>query len=162
MPPGARRRAVDSVVATVLVVAVALVASLAVSGFIFGVVGRVQNSAQIAVTGTVLAAADFTAAGTTSTFTCATSSSDAYLTLTNTGTGGAAVATVSITWAGSNTAYTLSGSCSIGASGSGTATRYIVFPPTTWMSPSATAGQAYTGSITLSNGAQLLVTGTWQ
>ncbi len=157
-----RRRAISPIIATVLIIAVTLIASVAIGGFVFGIFSQGQNSAQVAVTGTALLAADFTIGGTTSTFTCAASSSLAYLTLTNTGTGQASVATISISWAGGNTAYTLSGACNIGASGSATATTYIIFPVTTNVAPSAMAGQAYTGTITLSNGAQLLLTGTWQ
>jgi hypothetical protein len=157
-----KRPAIDAIVATVLIIAVTLVASLAVSGFIFGSFGHAQNSAQVAVTGNALPAADFTSAGTTNTFTCAASSSAAYLTLTNSGTGGATIEGISITWAGSNTAYSLSGLCDIGASGSLNSTQYVIFPPTTTMSPDAATGQTYTGTVTLSNGAQLLFVGSWQ
>ncbi len=157
-----KRRAISPVVATVLIIAVALIASVAVSGFVFGIFAQGQNTAQVAVTGTALLAADFFTAGTTSTFTCASVSSLAYLTMTNTGTASAAVSTVSITWAGSNTAFSVSGACTIGASGSTTATQYIIFPATTRITPSAVAGTVYTGTVTLSNGAQLLFTGTWQ
>ncbi len=86
----------------------------------------------------------------------------AYLTLTNTGTGGASVSTVSITWAGGNTAFSVSGTCNIGAAGSATAARYIIFPANAKITPGALGGQVYTGTVTLSNGAQLLFTGTWQ
>ncbi len=156
------RKAISPIIATVLIIAVTLIASVAIGGFVFGIFAQGQNSAQIAVTGTALLAADFTSAGTTSTFTCAATSSLAYLTLTNTGTGSATVATVSITWAGGNTAFTLSGPCTIGASGSATATEYIIFPITTKITPTAISGQAYTGTVTLSNGASLLLTGLWQ
>ena len=156
------RKAISPIIATVLIIAVTLIASVAIGGFVFGIFAQGQNSAQIAVTGTALLAADFKTSGSTSTFTCDTASSSAYLTLTNTGTGTATVATISITWAGGNTAFTLSGTCNIGASGSATATTYIIFPATTTITPSAVAGQTYTGTVTLSNGAQLLLTGTWQ
>jgi len=155
-------RAISPIVATVLVVAVTLIASVAVSGFVFGVFGQGQNTAQVAVTGNALLAADFTGAGTTTTFTCATTSSLAYLTLTNTGSAGASVTAITITWAGGQTSYTLSGTCRIGASGSATATSYVIFPATTLITTSAVTLQAYTGTVALSNGAQLLVTGTWQ
>jgi len=157
-----KRRAISPIIATVLIIAVTLIASVAIGGFVFGIFAQGQNSAQVAVTGTALIAADFLTGGTTTTFTCASTSAIAYLTLTNTGTGSASVATISLTWAGGNTAYTVVGTCNIGASGSTTATTYIVFPATTKITPSATAGQTYTGTITLSNGAQLLLTGTWQ
>jgi flagellin-like protein len=156
------RVAISPIIATVLVIAVTLIASVAVGGFVYGIFGQGENSAQTAVTGTALISGDFMSSGTTTAFTCATSSSSAYLTLTNTGTGSASVSTISVTWAGGNTAYTVSGICNIGASGSATATTYIIFPATTQITPSAIAGQGYTGTVTLSNGAQLLFTGTWQ
>jgi hypothetical protein len=147
----------------VLVIAVTMIASVAVGGFVFGIFAQGQNSAQIAVTGTALQAANFVTTNAGKTFTCSSSSSSAFLTLTNTGSGSASVATISLTWAGGNSAFNLlSGTCNVGASGSTTATTYIIFPATTKITPSAIAGQAYTGTVTLSNGAQLLMTGTWQ
>jgi hypothetical protein len=123
---------------------------------------QVGQAAQIAVTETALVAADFLTGGTTKTFACATSSSLAYLTLTNTGKGTALVTRISITWAGGNTTYTVSGTCNVGASGSGTATIYIIFPLYNTITPSAIVGQTYTGTVTLSDGEQILFTGTWR
>src|SRR5438477_1989636 len=118
--------------------------------------GSLENSAQIAVTGTNFPVGDFSSAGSTLTFICVSSPSDprlgmtyagaAVLGLTNTGTNAASVDSVSITWAGANTEYTLSGTCNIGAAGSGTATTYLGFPTTTRISPSAIAGQTFTGT----------------
>jgi hypothetical protein len=121
-----------------------------------------SGTAQVTVTGTALLAANFLSGGTTKTFTCATTSAGSYLTLTNTGSGSASVTTISFTWAGGNTAYTGPTNCSIAASGSSTATTYVVFPATSTISPSAISGQTFTGTVTLSNGTQLLFTGTWQ
>src|SRR6266550_402820 len=157
-----QRRAISPIIATVLIIAVTLIASVAIGGFVFGIFAQGQNSAQVAVTGTALLAGDFLTGGSTTSFTCASTSSLAYLTLTNTGTGSASVATISLTWAGGNSAYTRSGTCNIGASGSTTATTYLIFPITTKITPNAISGQTYTGTVTLSNGAQLLLTGTWQ
>src|SRR2546430_11028540 len=155
-------RAISPIIATVLIIAVTLIASVAVSGFVFGIFSEGQNSAQVAVTGTALLAADFKTGGSTTTFTCASASSAAYLTLTNTGSGSASVATISLTWAGGNTAYTGPANCNVGPSGSASATTYIIFPNTSTINPSAISGQTFTGTVTLSNGAQLLLTGTWQ
>ncbi len=119
------------------------------------------GSGQISVLGQALLAADFTSTGTTTTFTCASAPSSAYLTLTNTGTGSASVASVSITWSGASTGYTLFGSCNFGASGSASATQYVIFPATTLMNPSAITGRPYTGTVTLSSGAQILLSGSW-
>ncbi len=157
-----QRRAISPIIATVLIIAVTLIASVAIGGFVFGIFAQGQNSAQVAVTGTALLASSFLTGGSTKTFTCATTSSGSYLTLTNTGSGSASVATISFTWAGGNTAYTGPTSCNIGASGSATATTYLLFPTTSTITPSAISGQTYTGTVTLSNGAQLLLTGTWQ
>ena len=156
------KRAISPIIATVLIIAVTLIASVAIGGFVFGLFSQGQNSAQIAVTGTAFLASNFRASGTTKTFTCGTTSSASFLTLTNTGTGTVASATVSISWAGANTAYVLSGLCIVGASGSSTATTFVISPATTQIIPDASTGQVYTGQITLSNGAQLLFTGSWQ
>ena len=120
------------------------------------------NAAQVEVTGTALLAANFLSGGTTKTFTCATTSAGSYLTLTNTGSGRFSVSTISFAWEGGNTAYAGPTSCNIGAQGSATATIYLLFPATSTISPSAISGQRYTGTVSLSNGAQLLFTGTWQ
>ncbi len=140
-----------------------IVASVAASGFVFGVLVTSHETAQVVVAATALPADDFTAGGTTSTFACTTAASAAaYLVLTNTGTAGASVATVSIDWAGVNTAYAPVGSCDIGASGSPTATIYIVFPATSKLVIDAVASQAYAGTVILSNGARLPLVGSWQ
>src|SRR5438445_1937027 len=157
-----QRLAISPIIATVLIIAVTLIASVAIGGFVFGIFAQGENAARVAVTGTALLAADFTAAHATKTFTCGTTSAGSYLTLTNTGTGSASVAAISFTWAGGNTAYTGPTGCNIGASGSATATTYLLFPNTSQITPGAISGQTYTGTVTLSNGAQLLLTGTWQ
>src|SRR6267378_1444114 len=116
-----KRRAISPIIATVLIIAVTLIASVAIGGFVFGIFAQGQNSAQVAVTGTALLAANFLAAGTTKTFTCATTSAGSYLTLTNTGSGSASVATISITWAGGTTSFTGPTNCNISASSSASA-----------------------------------------
>jgi len=120
------------------------------------------GSVQIAVTGTAFLASYFLTGGSTKNFFCATTSSGSYLTLTNTGTSSASVGAISVTWAGSNTVYTGPNNCNIGAAGSSTATTYLLFPATNTITPSAISGQAFTGTVTLSDGEQLLFTGTWQ
>jgi flagellin-like protein len=158
------RRGIDSIIATVLVVAVTLVASVAVGGFVFGIFGQAQNSAQIAVTGTALTAASF-GTGTSGTITCVTSNpATPYLTLTTTGTGAAALATVTITWAGADNAFPLAAAttCPIGSAGTASATTYAEFSATPEVITAVDRGQAFTGTVTLTNGAQLLFSGTWQ
>ena len=115
---------------------------------------------QFVVADSTLLAADFTAAGTTSTFTCAPSPSGAYLALDDNGTSGASVTSVSIASASGVTRFAPSGACDP-ASGSG-ATVYIVFPSTTRVSPSAVSGSYYAGVVSLSDGTQVPFAGSWQ
>jgi hypothetical protein len=149
-----------------LLVVVVMVASVAVAGFSFGIIGQAQNSTEVAATGTAFPAADFVANGVPTGFICGTTPTAPYLTLTNTGTTAAAVASVTITWAGANSAFAAPGGCIIGASGSSTATTYLNFAAASYLAAQgaqdAVSGQSYTGTVTLSNGAQLLFTGVWQ
>jgi hypothetical protein len=156
----------STILAMVITVVVAVIASVAVSGFVFGTFEQAQHPPQILVTGVSLSASYFLAGGTTTTFTCAASSSAATVSLTNAGSGSGTVVGVMITWAGSDNAFTPSGACKIGAAGSSTSTAYVTFPSTSKLSSrgavDATPGQPFTGTISLSNGAQLLFTGVWQ
>ena len=162
-----KRGAISPIIATVLIIAVALIASVATGGFVFGIFAQGQNSALVAVTGTSLLAADFTANPAATTFACVTSAPTIpYVTVTNTGSGTASIASVSVTWAGTNNAFTPAGGCTVGASGTTSSTSYLDFAAasdlTATGATSAIAGQTYTGTITLTNGAQLLFTATWQ
>ena len=159
----ADRRAVDSIVATVVVIAVTLIAAVAVSGFVFGSFGGGANAPTVGVTGVSLYGSDFQASGSSTTFTCSTAPGlGSSLALTNTGTGLTSVTSVTFRWAGGNTVYNPSGSCNIGATGSAASTLYLLFPITSTIAPSALSGQPFTGSVSLSSGAQPLLTGTWQ
>ena len=159
------RRAISPIVATVLIVAVTLVASVAIAGFVFGIFSTQSNTAQVSVTATTLRAADFLAAGTTSTFTCG-AAAGSFLTLANTGTAGASVSSGTITWAGATNAFSATGAtCTsyIGGAGSAAATGNMLFPTTSKVSTTnAAIGGTYTGTVTLSSGAVLLFTGTFQ
>ncbi len=156
-----KRRAVSTILATVTTVVVAIVASVAVSGFVFGALFQSSNGVRVVVIAESLPASAFMAGGSTTTFTCATSSSGAFLSLTNSGSGRGTVAGVTITWAGNDNPFSVSGVCAVGASGSSTATFHLLFPATTKITPSAVAGQPFSGTVTLSNGAQILFTGSW-
>ncbi len=159
-----QRRAISPIIATVLIIAVTLIAAVAIGGFVFGVFGTSAQSAQISVTGTTMAAASFQPAGTAGTITCVSTAPIApYITLTNSGTAAAAVTGISITWAGANNNFALTAAttCSVGAAGSASATTYAQFVAPK-VSVLSVTGQTYSGTITLNNGAQLLFTGTWQ
>jgi flagellin-like protein len=158
-----QRKAISPIIATVLIIAVTLIAAVAIGGFVFGIFGTSSQSAQISVTNAALTGTDFTTGG-AATYTCATTATAGVsITLTNTGTAGASVTGATITWAGASNAFTLaSGTCSVGGAGSPTATTYLVFANPGLVATNAGSGQAFSGTITLSNGAQVLFSGTWQ
>jgi hypothetical protein len=121
-------------------------------------------SAQVAVTGTSLNAAGF-GMGTSGAITCVTTSPVApYITLANTGTEGTVATGLVIIWAGAANYFSLTqaASCDVGAAGSSSAIIYAEFVATPKVSTAPVAGQTYSGYVTLSNGAQVLFTGTWQ
>lgn len=120
----------------------------------------VSLSRQVAVAASSLPAEDFAANGTSSTFTCASSPSGAYMTLTNNGTSSESVASVSIASGGNVTTFAASGGCIV-PPGSGVTTD-IIFPTDSVITPGAMSGSYYVGVVTLSDGAQVLFAGTWQ
>jgi flagellin-like protein len=157
-----QRKAISPIIATVLIIAVTLIAAVAIGGFVFGIFGTSSQSAQIAVTSTSLPATNFPGAGPSGTASCLTTGeATPYITLTNTGTASAQVTGVTITWAGASNAFAMSATCTVGGAGSTSATSYIQFA-TPKLATAAVAGQTYSGSVTLSNGAVVLFTGTWQ
>ena len=160
------RKAISPIIATVLIIAVTLIAAVAIGGFVFGIFGSSSSSAQASVTSQNLVAADNKALGSTSTFTCNVAGVANDLTLTNTGTAATTVTGVTITWAGAVNSFTPSTACTVAAAGNAGATTNgnpisILFPATNTLTVSAVTGQTYTGTVTLGNGAVLLFTGTW-
>ena len=161
-----QRRAISPIIATVLIIAVTLIAAVAIGGFVFGIFGTASQTAQIAVTTVTAPKGDFAAAA--DTFSCATAAAanSAYLVLTNTGTAAATVTGVTVIWAGQNNAFTprlLAKS----------EQQVQPLPPSRRQSTSASmpgptlsttgvTGQTFSGIVTLSNGAEVLFTGTFQ
>ncbi len=166
------RRAISPIVATVLIVAVTLVASVAIAGFVFGIFASQGNTAQIAVTGTALKALDFTSTGNTTptrNFFC-TGSGTSTITVTNTGSAGAYVTSVSLNWAGQSATFTdiadanPASSCNVSPAGTTGATFTIRFNTAGAFTTGGTAasiGGSFTGTVTTSNGAVLLYAGTF-
>ena len=162
----ATRKAISPIIATVLIIAVTLIAAVAIGGFVFGIFGSSSSSAQVSVTSQNLVAASNKASGSTTAFTCNVAGAANDLTLTNTGTAATTVTGVTITWAGAVNSFTVSGVCTVAAAGNAGATTNgnpisILFPATNTLSSDAVTGQSYTGTVTLGNGAVLLFQGTW-
>jgi len=162
----APRRAISPIIATVLIIAVTLIAAVAIGGFVFGIFGSASSSAQVQVTSQNIIAADNLSSGTTKTFACNTLGAANDITLTNTGTAATTVTGVTLTWAGAVNSFTPSTGCTVAAAGNTGATTNgnpisIIIPTTNTLTTNAVTGQTYTGTVSLGNGAVLLFTGTF-
>ena len=125
------------------------------------------NSAQVSVTAQALLASGFLTGGTAINAVCDVASGTNQMTLSNTGTAAATATSVSITFAGTTTSFAVTAPCTVTAAGLTGATTAgnpinVIFGATNKLTPSAATGGTYTGTVTLSNGAVLLFTGTFQ
>src|SRR5271169_3542280 len=66
------RKAISPIIATVLIIAVTLIAAVAIGGFVFGIFGSSSNSGEVQVTGIALVAVTLAAGSNAATPTCAT------------------------------------------------------------------------------------------
>jgi flagellin-like protein len=160
----AQRKAISPIIATVLIIAVTLIAAVAIGGFVFGIFGSASSTAQVQVTGQNLIAADLTT-GVPVAPTCSITGAANDLTLTNTGTAATTVTGVTITWGGAVNSFSIA-VCTSAAAGNVGATSNgnpisILFTATNHLSASAVTGQTYTGTVTLGNGAVLLFSGAF-
>jgi flagellin-like protein len=161
------RKAISPIIATVLIIAVTLIAAVAIGGFVFGIFGSASNSAQVQVTSQALVAADFTA-GTPAAPTCSVTGATNELTVTNTGTAASSITSVTITYAGVVNTFVPSTGCIVAAAGqAGTTTNgnpmSVIFGTApNHLSVAAVSGQTYTGTVTMANGAVLIFTGSFE
>ena len=134
------RVAISPVLATVLLIAITLIASTAIAGFIFGLFGTFTSTAQVS-------------AGTIS---CSGTPEVCMVSLQNIGSANTAITgTCNLAFAGGpyvGTAVMTSGNLNAGSKG--------VASCTAPGSSHAAAGSEITGSITLGNGAYVLFAGT--
>jgi len=139
-----KRTAISPIIATVLIIAVTLIAAVAIAGFVFGIFSSGASTAQVAVTSITCSHLG----------TCT-------ITLTNTGN---AVTTIggsgTVTYAGTTsilgTAQTTSPGNQVNAGGQ-SQTAVFTFTPAGTAGP----GQQYTGYVSLGNGAQIQFAGVF-
>jgi hypothetical protein len=122
-----------------------------------------QGMPLVSTTGVMLLARDFDQ-GQPANATCVTVPVPAnmFVVLTNAGTAGASVASVTITWKNTINTFPISGSCSVGPDGTQSATTYIFFGLSNRLGVAAETGQPFTGTVTLSNGAHIEFSGSFQ
>jgi len=134
-----------------------------ISGLLFNSTKTTENATvalggRVSVSGSALLASDFSVNGTTTTFTCSSSPSAAYLALTDGGTGTVSVVSIALASSGNDTMFTPSGQCTVNASG----TTYVAFSSASRLAPSPLSGAYYAGVVSLSDDTQVPFVGVWQ
>lgn len=135
------RKAISPVIATVILIAITLIAAIAIAGFVFGLFGSFTSTAQISATSAVLTAS--TVAGT--------------VTFQNTGAANGAVNSISLTYSGQTCTLTATFPQTVTAGST-----LAIAVSAGGCSTTAVGGQQFTGSAALSNGGQASFAGTFQ
>lgn len=142
------RKAISPVLATVILIAITLIAAIAIAGFVFGLFGSFTSSATVSEVSTTLV------------HDAATPWMTGSVSVQNTGTSNTNVNSMSITYGGVTCSPQINagaavlvtagaGAVAVNLSGAGTCT------------VATTAGEAFSGSLALSNGGQVPFTGTF-
>jgi len=139
---GKKRKAISPVLATVILIAITLIAAIAVAGFVFGLFGTFTSSA------TVQAGA----------VACVQSTGICTLLLQNSGTSSASIQACSFSGAGGGAGAMTPAAGTLVPAGGKLAGVTCTIP----LGMVVTAGEAVSGSVTLSNGGSALFAGTWQ
>jgi len=135
------RKAISPVLATVILIAITLIAAIAIAGFVFGLFGSFTSSAQVS------------AQVTRCTYVSATNST-CLVQLTNSGTSNVLATSCSVQMSGAAAAGTLGATKSVPASG-GNPVRCSV------AGAQQTVGSQVVGSLAMSNGASVPFSGVW-
>ncbi len=132
------RKAISPVLATVILIAITLIAAIAIAGFVFGLFGTFTATAQVSATAV----------------SCAQTTKVCTLVLTNNGNSPVTAQSCSFSGSGGGAGTSFTGG--VVPAGSTLTGVVCTFPGT------ATLGAQVAGGIGLSNGGQALFTGTWQ
>ena len=138
------RKAISPVLATVILIAITLIAAIAIAGFVFGLFGSFTSSAQVSAQ--VISCVSANGANTSHAF-CT-------VRLTNIGTSNAVANACSLQIAGVSQAGTLGGTKAVPAGG-------LAILHCTGSTVGNTAGATALGSFSMSNGASVPFTGVW-
>ncbi len=141
---GSQRKAISPVLATVILIAITLIAAIAIAGFVFGLFGSFTSSAHTSVSVT-----SCTAGG---------GNEACLLSFLNSGTANTAATTVcSVTWGGAAHAGTMSGAAIV--AGAIIANSVPVSGTCTVTGATAAAGQQVVGAVQLTNGGSVQFAG---
>jgi len=139
------RKAISPVLATVILIAITLIAAIAIAGFVFGLFGSFTSSAQVSVVNTALMHSAI-APWLTGT-----------ISVQNTGTSNANANSMTVTYGGQTCSPTVALFPQLITAGAGAVT--ITLTGAGSCTVATTAGEAYVGSVALSNGGQVPFSG---
>ncbi|MCL5672973.1 MAG: type IV pilin, partial [Thaumarchaeota archaeon] len=142
------RKAISPVIATVILIAITLIAAIAIAGFVFGLFGSFTSTARLAVAATVITSA---------------SPGTGTITIQNTGTANAAIDSITLVYGGITYTGTIATPPTVTAGSSLSLVLGTTGGSITWSAtpPAGTSGEAFSGSLGASNGGAISFTGTF-
>jgi len=140
-----RRKAISPVLATVILIAITLIAAIAIAGFVFGLFGSFTSSARVQVVSTSFAHA------------AASPWLTGSVTVQNIGTSNANANSITVTYGGQTCAPGM-GATAVPATGAQTP---LTLTGAGTCTIASLAGEAFSGSVQMSNGAQVPFTGVF-
>ena len=157
------RKAISPAIATVMLIAITLIAGVAIGGYIFGLFGTQTATAQVSSSSATLVAGTAASGGTSATafyyYCAAPATQTGQLDFINGGVSSARITGISLTYGGvtyTNSSIPTTMACSTVAS-AGSATIYMQGRPVT-----VSGGALFVGEAILSNGARVSFTGSWR
>ena len=155
---------ISPAIATVILIAITLVAGVAIGGFVFGLFGSQTTTAQVTSTAASIPVSYVNGTGVARPAMLADcSATKGNLKFANTGSTNTAISSIAITYGGKTVDATPGGSCTITAGGS--LYIYVWALPDTGvvtLGPTASSGAVYVGEAQLTNGARVPFTGTFR
>jgi len=143
-----RRRAISPILATVILIAITLIAAIAIAGFVFGLFSGFTSTARVTVISTSLVHGALAAGPTGS------------IAVQNTGTSNTNANSMTLTWGGS----TCSPGMAVTAVTAGVASVTLTITGVgtcAAMNSASITGEAFTGSVALANGGQVPFSGVF-
>jgi len=147
---GRKRKAISPILATVILIAITLIAAIAIAGFVFGLFGSFTSTARVSATSVNLNHVIFGAA--------CTGAPLCTVYFTNIGSSNVNVNSLSLTYGGATCAPTV-GAAPVSIPATSTATPVTVTAVGTCVA--GVIGQSFTGNAALSNGGQVPFSGTF-
>jgi flagellin-like protein len=152
------RKAISPVLATVILIAITLIAAIAIAGFVFGLFGSFTSTAQVSGSAVDMTAAHANAAAAAPTCQAGIpGAAVSYLALRNTGTASASVTTISYSFGGATYQQQAPAGCTVVAG----QTEYVL---ETGLGGGATAviGAQFVAAVGLTNGGSASISGTFE